>query len=195
MKLGRKEREMEKEARGYLETAREEFLERAFALENLFYSGFYVQCIESTAADGYEMFFEDHSAANFFRENISLLDERGAQRFYKLAGIHHTIRVLRRRKKELRWEEMKEEMRRVYQLDEAEMEMAEILYRCACLYQNRFPDLFSRTTARYLFHLTWLTPFLLAFLMNFWYNSYSSFMASYTGYVPFHIRRKRVTAG
>lgn len=195
MNFGRKDKEREKEARRYLEESREIFLERAYALDNLFYSGFYAQCVESTAADGWEMFFEDHSAANFFRENLDRLDIGAAQRFYKLAGIHHTIRVLRRRKKELKWEEMKEQMRRVYELDDMEMEMAQILYRCACLYQNRFPDLFSRTTARYLFHLTWLTPFLLAFLMNFWYNSYSSFMASYTGYVPFHVRRKRVTAG
>jgi hypothetical protein len=66
--------------------------------------------------------------------------------------------------------------------------MAELLYRCAMVYQTGFHDLFHKVTARYLFGDRELSGFSFAFIGNFWYNSYSSFMGSFTGYVPFHIR-------
>ena len=155
--------------------------------------GDYMQCIESTIADGYEMFLLDFSRENYFRANVERLDLESGKRFFKLAGIHHTIRVVRRRKKQLDWEEMSAAMARVYELDEKERQMADILYRCASLYQSGFADLFARTTARYLFHTIEMTPQTLAFLLNFWYNSYSSFMASFVGYVPFHIRLQKAS--
>ena len=71
---------------------------------------------------------------------------------------------------------------------ETEQEMAELLYRCAKVYQTGFHDLFHKVTARYLFGDRELSGFSFAFIGNFWYNSYSSFMGSFTGYVPFHIR-------
>ncbi|HIY04707.1 MAG TPA: hypothetical protein H9733_07075 [Candidatus Anaerotignum merdipullorum] len=179
----------------WLEGQKEEYLARAAALEHRFYAAFYEQCIESTVADGYEMFLLDFSTYNYFRAHRADLDGPAGQRFLKLAGIHHTIRVVRRRKKELSWDEMKRAMWMVYALNEEEQKMAEILYQCACVYQSRFSDLFARTTARYLFGTREMTPQVLAFLLNFWYNSYSSFMASFVGYVPFHVRLKKATAG
>ena len=163
------------------------------AQETPFYEAYYMQCIESTVADGYEMFLLDFSRENYFRANVERLDLESGKRFFKLAGIHHTIRVVRRRKKQLDWEEMSAAMARVYELDEKERQMADILYRCASLYQSGFADLFARTTARYLFHTLEMTPQTLAFLLNFWYNSYSSFMASFVGYVPFHIRLQKAS--
>jgi hypothetical protein len=110
------------------------------------------------------------------------------KRFFRLAAIHHTIRVVRRRKKELNWSSMKAAMTEIYELEETEQEMAELLYRCAMVYQTGFHDLFHKVTARYLFDDRELSGFSFAFIGNFWYNSYSSFMGSFTGYVPFHIR-------
>ena len=69
--------------------------------------------------------------------------------------------------------------------------MTELLHCCAELYQSVFQELFHKTTARYLFGDKTLSGFSFAFIGNFWYNSYSSFMSSFTGYVPFHIRLKR----
>lgn len=176
----------------YLEGQKESYLSRA-AQETPFYEAYYMQCIESTVADGYEMFLLDFSRENYFRANVERLDMESGKRFFKLAGIHHTIRVVRRRKKQLDWEEMSAAMARVYELDEKERQMADILYRCASLYQSGFADLFARTTARYLFRTIEMTPQTLAFLLNFWYNSYSSFMASFVGYVPFHIRLQKAS--
>ena len=109
-------------------------------------------------------------------------------RFFKLAAIHHTIRIVRRRKKELDWQEMKAVLTEIYELEQKEQDLAELLYQCAASYQSGFHELFHKTTARYLFGDRELSGFSFAFIGNFWYNSYSSFMGSFTGYVPFHIR-------
>ena len=163
-------------------------LERAYGLADPFLGAFYGQCAESTAADAYEVFLETPLAYNYFRENLDRLSEEGMKRFFRLAAIHHTIRVVRRRKKELNWSAMKAAMAEIYELGETEQEMAELLYRCAMVYQTGFHDLFHKVTARYLFGDRGLSGFSFAFIGNFWYNSYSSFMGSFTGYVPFHIR-------
>lgn len=81
----------------YLEGQKESYLARA-AQETPFYKAYYMQCIESTVADGYEMFLLDFSRENYFRANVERLDLESGKRFFKLAGIHHTIRVVRRRK-------------------------------------------------------------------------------------------------
>ncbi|MDD3393863.1 MAG: hypothetical protein PHG19_04395 [Anaerotignum sp.] len=174
-----------------LEECKLYFLERAYSIENQFYSAFYIQCAESTAADGYEAFLETPMEHNYFRSKLPRLNETVMIRFFKLAAIYHTIRMVRRRKKEISWEDIKKALFEAYDLTESEREMAEILQRCAFLYQAGFQDLFIKTTARYVFGDKVLSAFSFAFIGNFWYNSYSSFMGSFTGYVPFHVRMER----
>lgn len=171
-----------------LENLHDTFLCTAAQSENAFAAAFYAQCIESTYADGYETFLLDHSMSNCFQENLAQCNAFVLERFYKLAAIHHTIQVVQRRKKELCWEELAKHMQKVYAFRDNERHMADILYQCACISRSRFRALFARTTARYLFAQTELSPITLAFLMNFWYNSYQSFMASFINYVPFRVR-------
>ena len=70
----------------YLERQKESYLSRA-AQETPFYEAYYMQCIESTVADGYEMFLLDFSRENYFRANVERLDLESGKRFFKLAGI------------------------------------------------------------------------------------------------------------
>ena len=172
----------------WIEEEKEWLLEQAYREADAFLASFYAQCIESTAADAYEVFLETPLSFNYFRERLDVLDKEGMRRFFRLAAIHHTIRIVRRWRKELVWECMYEAMVRVYGLDERESAMAGLLYQCAVGYQSGFHELFHKTTARYLFGDQVLNGFSFAFIGNFWYNSYSSFMGSFTGYVPFHIR-------
>ena len=183
-------RKKENQVRVWIEIEKEYLLERAYDVKNPFAGAFYAQCIESTAADAHEVFLETHLTFNYFRENLDRLDEKGVKRFFRLAAIHHTIRIVRRRKKELNWKEMMMVLAEIYELDEREQAMANRLHQCAMSYQTGFHDLFHKTTARYLFGDEELSGFSFAFIGNFWYNSYSSFMGSFTGYVPFHIRLK-----
>lgn len=184
-------RKKENMVRCWIEAERERFSKKAYAYEDAFLASFYAQCAESTAADAHEVFLETPLSFNYFRENLDRLDEEGICRFFRLAAIHHTIRIVRRRKKELDWVQMKTAMAKIYELEERETKLAELLHQCASLYQSGFQELFHKTTARYLFGDRVLSVFSFAFIGNFWYNSYSSFMGSFTGYVPFHIRLKR----
>lgn len=167
------------------------FSKRAYALENRFYSDFYVQCAESTAADVIENFLENRMEHNFFRAHMDKLDEAMLCRFFKLAGIHHTLRIMRRRQKEVSRDGLRAALFAVYQLNAQEQQMTEILECCIFNYQTGFQYLFHKITARYVFGSRALSPFSFAFIGNFWYNSYSSFMGAFCGYVPFHIRMKR----
>lgn len=171
----------------WVELYREVFLKRAYALENGFHCYFYAQCIESTTADAYEMFFEMPLEHNYFYKKQKNLNEANVERFFKLVAIYHTIRVVKRRRKELNWADMKEALCEVFELNETEVKMADVLAQYALLCQTGFQDLLCKTTARYLFADTELSAFSFAFIGNFWYNSYSSFMGALIGYVPFQV--------
>ena len=175
----------------WIEAERERLSARAYALEDAFLRAFFAQCVESTAADAYEVFLETPLAYNYFRENLGRMNEKTLARFFKLAAIYHTIRTIRRRKSGLDWTRMWTGLTAVFSLSGQERKMTELLHCCAELYQSGFQELFHKTTARYLFGDKTLSGFSFAFIGNFWYNSYSSFMSSFTGYVPFHIRLKR----
>lgn len=175
----------------WVEAERERLSARAYAQEDAFLQAFFAQCVESTSADAQEVFLETPLMYNYFRENLLRMKEETVSRFFKLAAIHHTIRIVRRRRKELCWEEMQAALAEVYLFNEQERRMAALLHHCAERYQSGFQELFHKTTARYLFGDRTLSGFSFAFIGNFWYNSYSSFMGSFTGYVPFHIRLKR----
>ncbi len=183
-------RRTEQKICSWIEEERERLLFRVEEAEG-FPAVFYLQCVESTAADAYEVFMETPLIYNYFRENRERVERETVCRFFKLAAIHHTIRVVRRRRKELDWEPMAEGMISFYGLTAREQELAELLHRCAEAYPSGFQELFVKTTVRYLFADRVLNGFSFAFIGNFWYNSYSSFMGSFTGYVPFHIRLKR----
>ena len=179
--------------REWIEAERERLLERAHALECPFLQAFYTQCIESTAADAHEIFLETKLSCNYFQEHLYQLTQEGVCRFYKLAAMHHTIRMLRRRKKALHkqalhWDELKTGLLIVYALEEMEERLLEHLQESSCFYPSGFSELFCKLTARYLFDAQILNGFSFAFIANFWYNSYSSFMGSFTGYVPFTVR-------
>ena len=60
----------------YLEGQKESYLARA-AQETPFYEAYYMQCIESTVADGYEMFLLDFSRENYFRATVERLAASG----------------------------------------------------------------------------------------------------------------------
>lgn len=185
-----KKRKKEAALRLWMEAERERLTWRAYGYRDAFLGAFYAQCVESTFADAHEIFLETPLMYNYFRENLERMEPETVTRFFKLAAIHHTIRIVRRKRKELDWMEMQTALAEIYELNGQERELTELLHRCAELYQSGFQELFHKTTARYLFDDRELSGFSFAFIGNFWYNSYSSFMGSFTGYVPFHIRLK-----
>ena len=60
----------------WIEAERERLSARAYALEDAFLRAFFAQCVESTAADAYEVFLETPLAYNYFRENLEWTKKR-----------------------------------------------------------------------------------------------------------------------
>lgn len=167
------------------------YLFRAGELKNSFYRSFFEQCIESTVADAYEILLETNTEHNYFKKNAKKIDKEVGKRFFKLMAIHHGICMMRKRRRELYWEEMRQAMFYVFDFSKKEQKMADILYERACNYESCFADLFAKTTARYLFVSRSLTPFSLAFIENFCYNSYRKFLESFTKYLSIKYRLKK----
>ena len=128
-------RKKEEQLALWIEAERERLSARAYALEDAFLRAFFAQCVESTAADAYEVFLETPLAYNYFRENLGRMDEKTLARFFKLAAIYHTIRTVRRRKSGLDWTRMWTGLTAVFSLSGQERKMTDLLHRCAELYQ------------------------------------------------------------
>ncbi len=162
-------------------------------MEDSFAIAFYTQCIESTIADGYEMLILDHSSSNYLKAHKHIWNVQITDHFFKLAAIHHTIRMVRRYKKEITWDTMLPFLSHIFLLNENEQKMATILYQCSCFSRIQFSTLFACVSTRYLFAETEISPSVMAFLLHFWYNSYQSFITSFTSYVPFRVRLGKAT--
>lgn len=173
------------------ESFRVYFLEKAYKIQEPFYREFFVQCIESTSADGYELFFEMNAEHNYFLKKRKVAIESMTLRFYKLVAIHHAIRVATKKKKIVSWDIIKAYVYDVFHCNEKEMEIAELLFQSAKKNYNEFQRLIIKVLVRYVFLESTLDGFSFAFLGNFWYNSYRNFMASFVKYVPFVVRFRR----
>ena len=174
-----------------IESQKDMYLERTRELRNSFFQAFFEQCIESTVADAYEIFLETKTEHNYFQKHIKELDEGCGQRFFKLMAIHHSIKMVRKKRKELQWGEMCQALGTVFNFTKTEGKLADILYGYACMQDSVFSFLFARVAAGYLFFSPKLNPFSVAFIENFCYNSYSNFMASFTKYLSVNLRLRK----
>ena len=174
----------------YIEDEKYRFLEQVYKLENPFFLAFYEQSIECAVADAYEFFAELNCENNFFQDNLKLLDYERGHRFIKMVGLYHTIKILRKKRKEISAEEMGGALYGVYAFDDREKKLFELLYQCACRYEGQFQDLFNKAMAKYIFGKNVSNPFTLAFIQNFCYNSYYNFLSSFTKYISLNRRLK-----
>ena len=174
-----------------VECHREYLLERTSHINNSFLSAFYEQAIESTVADSYEYFVENVSQNNVFYQNLKSMNKETGKRFLKMMSMYHSIKILRKKRNELQVEPMKEAMTYVFELNEAELRLFHLLYTCACQYPFQFEKMFAVSLYRYLYGKEISNPFVLAFIENFCYNSYQSFLLSFTRYITINRRLKK----
>lgn len=175
----------------YVEEEKETYFNRIYEMKHLFYASFYEQCIESTIADAYEYFVELESSNNFFYDNIKYMNAEKGRRFFKLMAMHHTIKVMRKNRMDIDTAKMKEALIYIFDLCHKEQKLFELLYQCACQYENQFERVFAYSLGKYLFDKEISTPFSFAFIQNFCYNSYMNFMQSFTKYITLDNRLKK----
>lgn len=175
-----------------VEKKKEIYLEKVYGLENPFYLAFYEQSIECIVADAYEFFVELNCENNFFNDNLYAMNMERGRRLYKMMSLYHTIKILRKKRRELDPQEMKGVLFSIFDFNEKEIKLFNLLYTCACKYEGEFQDLFNKALAKYLFGVEVISPFTLAFIQNFCYNSYRNFLNSFTKYVSLNRRIQKV---
>ncbi|MGL4791207.1 MAG: hypothetical protein ACRCW1_07335 [Anaerotignaceae bacterium] len=171
-----------------IENQKDEILEKIYKLENSFYLSFYELITEFTVIDAYEFFVELDCQSNFFYDNINLINQERGKRFYKVMAMYHTIKILKQKRYNLDVDHMAECMYSVFDFDEAEKKLFKLLFSCATTFSSQFPALFSKSLGRYLFSKDIKNPFILAFIENFCYNSYSSFSSYLSKYISINRR-------
>ncbi len=173
-----------------VENQKMDILKRVYKLENSFYLSFYELTAEFTVIDAYSFFLETDCQSNIFSRNIDIMDMERGMRFFKIMAMHHTIKMLRKRREELDPDDMAMCMFDVYDFDEEEKKLFNLLFICAVKFKEHFPSLFSKSLLRYLFAEETNNPFALAFIENFCYNSYKTFMGYLSKYISINRRIK-----
>ena len=173
--------------KNYIESYQEQYLNRIYELENPFYIAFYELSVCNIIAEGYDFFVDLKCENNFFKSNIVKLNLFTGKKFIKMMSLYHTIRILKMRE-DINPDEMKKVMFNIFEFDENEKKIFDILYRCALDYRNKFHRLFVDAFVKYVFGVEILSPFTLAFVENFCYNSFNSFFDSFTKFMTLQRR-------
>jgi len=173
-----------------VENQKDIILDRVYGLENSFFLSFYELVAEFTVIDAYEFFVEMDCQSNIFYENLDYMNEERGKRFFKIMAIYHTIKMLRKKRGQLDFDEMSESMFYVYEFDEEEKRLCTLLYSCAVNFDRKFPSLFAKCLGKYLFGEDIENLFTLAFIENFCYNSFNSFSSYLSKYISINRRIK-----
>jgi len=174
----------------YIESGRSYYLDIICSEEDCFQKDFYIHSVESSVSDAYENFI-DYGYENILLEkNLNILDFERAKRFIKLMAMYHTIRFSKTKRVEESC--MREFLFLVYELNDREKRMYELMYDVWNDYRTQFNLLFSKAFLKYIMGINEVTPFMLAFIENFCYNSYSRFMISFTRYITVSDRLKKL---
>ncbi len=171
-----------------MEEQKEALLLRASQLPNSFFASFYQLSIDFSLLDAYDFFVELDCHSNFFYEQLPAMAKVDGLRFYKILAMYHTIELLRRKRKQVKAEEMAQALFDTYGFSEEEKKLFTLLLACAFRFPSQFPPLFAKSFGRYLFDFSVESPFALAFLENFCYNSYSSFQTYLSKYISINRR-------
>ena len=177
-----------------VETQKGAILDKVYSLENSFHLSFYELAAEFTVIDAYEFFVELDCHSNFFYDHIDYMDMERGKRFFKIMAMYHTIKMLRKKRDKLIAEDMSKSMFYVYDFDESEERLFKLLYTCSVSFETKFPQLFAKTLSKYLFGKDVENPFTLAFIENFCYNSFNSFLSYLSKYISVN-RRIKIAEG
>ncbi len=175
-----------------IESGKQFYLDRALNIKNSFFMNFFEFSIESTEADIYEYFVETECENNFFYDNIFLMDRERGRRFFKVMAIHNALKTVKLDSKVIDEKSMEKYIFNVFLFNEGEKKVYRLLYKCIMEYEMEFQRLFSITIAKYVFQRDKLSPFALAFIENFCYNSFNEFYNSFTKYISISRRLERV---
>ena len=173
-----------------MDKIREDYVKKSAELSNSFCSAFYALMAEFAAIDAQESFCGTYCRSNVFNKYMPYMDSERKRRFFKIMAMHHTIQMMAKKRDKLDFYVVSVCFYKVYELEESEKKLFEILYKYRMSFPKQFPDAFSKTALKYMFGRDETNIFAIAFLENFCYNSFKTFLKYFSEYISINRRIK-----
>gem|GEM_PF-991043 len=159
------------------------FFSRTENVENKGVKKFYDHLICSTMADGYE-FFMDLLNSKSYRDRIGLIDDDKGKKMYKLNAMYYTIKFLD--KSENMGESLnmvRNDMFKIFNFNKQDKKDFADFLTLHSKNESKFEADFSKYVVKNTIGNDGVNQASLAFVTNFFYGSYKSFVNSYNTYV------------
>lgn len=158
------------------------YFTRLEEIQDKFFASFYSQAVCCTIADAYDFFSYLHSRNNVFYQNVKQLTPETGRQIYKWNAMYQTIRFVGG----VDTIKSREHIDYMFYVFEFTSEEQEACYKFMNMYKESpacFEVEFSKKASGHLFDNTAQSPIMLAFVNNFFYNSFKEFMNAYVSYV------------
>ena len=166
------------------------YIKKTTEVRNSFSSDFYCLCSEFSYVDAVSCFAEVNCISNIFYRNLHVMDRVSWERFYKIFAIYNTIMFCRKNRKKLNINFIKWDMFYVYDFDETEQKLFELLWQMASQHETKFKSVFPQVFLKYVFRKNITDAASIAFTENFCYNSYNNLMKYFSRYISVSRRIK-----
>lgn len=159
------------------------FFSRAENIENKDVKKFYDQLICSTMADGYE-FFMDLLNSKSYRDRIGLINDDKGKKMYKLNAMYYTIKFMDKSESMVENSNIvKKDMFKIFNFNKQDKKDFVKFLNLHKDDQSKFEVDFSKYVVKNTIGNDEINQASLAFVANFFYGSYKSFVNSYNTYV------------
>jgi len=166
------------------------YIKKTTEVRNSFSSDFYCLCSEFSYVDAVSCFAEVNCISNIFYRNLHVMDRVSWERFYKIFAIYNTIMFCRKNRKKLNINFIKWDMFYVYDFDDTEQKLFELLWQMASQHETKFKSVFPQVFLKYVFRKNITDAASIAFTENFCYNSYNNLMKYFSRYISVSRRIK-----
>ncbi len=173
-----------------IDKIRDDYVDKAFKLQNSFCSSFYALLAEFTAIDAERGFCGVFCRSNILKRNIRFMDQERSRRFFKIMAMHHTVQMLAKKRDKLDFYVVSVCLYDSYEMSDGEKRLFELFYRCRMEFPKQFPAFFSKAALKYMFGGGENDIFAIAFLENFCYNSFKIFVKYFSEYISINRRIK-----
>ena len=173
----------EKEVQNAAEELKFYYIKRTTKVKNSFSADFYCLCSEFAYADAISVFAENNCRSNILYKNLSNMNDVSWKRFFKIWAMYNTIMICRRKRKLIDMEFLKDDMFHIFEFDEDEKKMFNIMWQMAVSYEIKFRAIFPKVLLKYVLRKNITDAPSIAFTENICYNSYKNIIEYLSRYI------------
>jgi hypothetical protein len=177
-----------KENKNTMAELKKNYVDNAMTENNMFIRDLLAFEAEFIHIDSDTFFSPFTARSNIFFRNLKNLDGNKCRRFYKMLSIYYTISLSAKKRGKINIKELKDALFRVFDFEETEKLLFQLLFKCRMENKEQFWPLFSKAFIGHTLGIIKPSLFAVAFTENFCYNSFRTFMRYYTKYISFNRR-------